>query len=523
MDRGGLLVFCLALGACSGSVLGLPSPAPEVEAGASEDASSDQAPPSDHASAAEPSAIAADAPDVSADASDATADAADAPDVSADASDATADAADRSDSPMDAPDSAARLDGAADAAADAGADAERPVHVSIAPLPDGGSALLRGGAPLYIKGVGGRQNLDLAVKLGANSVRTWGVDDAIMTEASRVGMTVMLGIWLDQTASNYTASYKLDQQTLIQQALDQYKNSPALLMWVLGNELNAGADTPEVWSFVESLAKTLHQQDPHHPVATVLASSPVDTINRIVDLAPSIDVLGVNAYAGIVAVDSMVKQSRFLGPYLVTEWGPNGNWEAPRTTWGSAIEANSTDRAALYQTRYEYIDTLRDRCVGSYVFYWGSTSDTWLTWFNMFAETDADLGLSGESYPSVDVMAYEWSGGTWPANRAPAVQGLTVNGLAAQSSVVVAPSSPLSASVLATDPDGDTLGYAWEIVSEPASWSPSRPTRAGLPEKSAIPTRTITAPAVVGAYRLYVYVVDGKGHAGTANLPFSVQ
>jgi hypothetical protein len=36
------------------------------------------------------------------------------------------------------------------------------------------------------------------------------------------------------------------------------------------------------------------------------------------------------------------------------------------------------------------------------------------------------------------------------------------------------------------------------------------------------PTLNYTAPTTSGQYRLFVYVLDGKGHAGTANIPFKV-
>jgi len=32
----------------------------------------------------------------------------------------------------------------------------------------------------------------------------------------------------------------------------------------------------------------------------------------------------------------------------------------------------------------------------------------------------------------------------------------------------------------------------------------------------------VTAPSETGEYRLFVYVIDGNGHAGTANIPFRV-
>jgi hypothetical protein len=48
------------------------------------------------------------------------------------------------------------------------------------------------------------------------------------------------------------------------------------------------------------------------------------------------------------------------------------------------------------------------------------------------------------------------------------------------------------------------------------------PPRVGTPQKGTTPTLTVTAPATAGEYRLFVYVLDGKGHAGTANLPFRV-
>jgi hypothetical protein len=84
------------------------------------------------------------------------------------------------------------------------------------------------------------------------------------------------------------------------------------------------------------------------------------------------------------------------------------------------------------------------------------------------------------------------------------------------------------ASVSASDPDSDTLSFAWELHGEVA-----KPGIGGDPEKAPTqhtqavrssdgPTATIVLPSEPGKYRLYVYVRDGKGSATTANVPLLV-
>jgi hypothetical protein len=71
------------------------------------------------------------------------------------------------------------------------------------------------------------------------------------------------------------------------------------------------------------------------------------------------------------------------------------------------------------------------------------------------------------------------------------------------------------------------MSYVWEVLEDPAqpdlkgAPEPREP-RVGSPQKGTMPSITITAPSQSGQYRLLVYVLDGKGHAGTANIPFRV-
>ncbi|HEX3695910.1 MAG TPA: hypothetical protein VH374_11015 [Polyangia bacterium] len=55
------------------------------------------------------------------------------------------------------------------------------------------------------------------------------------------------------------------------------------------------------------------------------------------------------------------------------------------------------------------------------------------------------------------------------------------------------------------------------------AWSGSRPARVGLSQWTAAPMLAIPAPTAAGNFRAYVYALDGKGHAGTANIPFQVK
>lgn len=131
---------------------------------------------------------------------------------------------------------------------------------------------------------------------------------------------------------------------------------------------------------------------------------------------------------------------------------------------------------------------------------------------------------SGERLGAVDAMTYAWTG-RWPENRAPLLTRITTS--AAEMSLV--PGATFTAEVLATVPDGDPLIARWEVRSETVD------RKAGGDAESEPPAHpesfveshglhgAFRAPDLPGAYRLYVYVYDGKGHAATANVPFSVR
>ncbi|MFH1983515.1 MAG: glycoside hydrolase family 2 TIM barrel-domain containing protein [Pseudomonadota bacterium] len=421
----------------------------------------------------------------------------------------------------------------ADSPEDAGAFVPAPnlAHTSVEIRTDAGRyRLYRGGEPYFIKGVGGTQALASARVLGANSLRTWGAQNgaAVLEKADALGMSVLLGIWLSHRASDYRDPAYMARKTAEVTALAaQYRNHSALLMWALGNEINLqGADIPEAWHFVDTLARLIKRLDPGHPVISVIAFTP-ETLDRIARFAPSLDAVGVNAYGALPKLRAAMEASAYSGPYLVTEWGVTGHWEAERTDWDRPIEPPSTAKASMIR-RYYVQDILAnsDRCIGSYVFLWGQKQERTPTWYSLLIENLP--GFEGQHLfsPAVDVMSYNWSG-TWPDNRAPEVSQLSINGFHAKDGVALGPETQIIAVVTARDPESAPLTYVWEILAEPTAVGfggapESRPPTVGRVRYSSAPELKLSVPDQAGAYRLFVYAVDDKNHVGTANIPFRV-
>lgn len=389
--------------------------------------------------------------------------------------------------------------------------------------------MTRDGAPYYVNGIDGSFNLDLAQRSGVNSIRTFDSAGALalLDMAASHCMTVLLGISLSNTPADYTnPTFLAAKRAEVANLLATIKDHRALLMWGIGNEIQlaAGNDNQTTVGFVKELADTIHMQDHNHPVLTALAGANVTFINHIVQWAPTLDAIGINSYAGVTTVATDVGRSTYTGPFFLTEWGPTGWWEAPKTTWGVPIEQTSGDKGRVYKTRYASF-AHKSRVLGDYVFLWGQKIENTPTWFGMFLETETALGIAGESLPTVDTMTTAWSG-TSPTNHAPDVTALTLAGKAASASVTLTAGQSVPAVVTASEPDGDTMSYVWEILQDPSSTTSNmgeaRKPRVGTPQKGTTPMINITAPTAAGQYRLFVYVLDGKGHAGTANIPFRV-
>ena len=385
--------------------------------------------------------------------------------------------------------------------------------------------------PFYIKGAGIEWGSPEKLREhGGNSFRTWSTDNGrhtgqqVLDRALSNGLFVAMGLDVDHERRGFdydnTNSVARQFELLKSQVL-RYRNHPALLLWVVGNELNFEKN-PKVWDAVNDLSRMVHELDPNHPTTSTLAGFRQETANLVKTRAPDLDFVSFQMYCDIINLPKYLREAAWDKPYIVTEWGATGHWECGKTAWGAPIENDSTTKADLYEKRFRaVIEPDQKLCLGSYVFLWGNKQERTPTWYGMFLN-------SGEETAPVDVMHHVWTG-SWPTNRSPRLEGIWLDGKTATQNVRLHTGQAYVAKVAASDADHDSLSYRWEVMEESAETkvggdAESRPAR--VPDLIEAPQRNETslrAPNKPGAYRLFAYVFDGKGHAAHANIPFYVE
>lgn len=382
--------------------------------------------------------------------------------------------------------------------------------------------------PFYVKGVVGDTYLEKVKGYGGNSIRM-GSRKENLDRAHQLGLNVLVNLPAD--AERYGFSYDdtaavRKQTEKIVSIVNNTKDHPAVLMWTIGNELDFippnNPFNPKVWDAVNEAARAIKQADPNHPVMTVIGTSRMYKVADIVKRCPDLDLLGINSYGDIYTIGDTLAKYGWTKPYVIAEWGPDGYWEVKKTSWKAPYEQTGREKYDCYENKYLRAMSARNRrCLGSYVFYWsGFKQETTHTWFCMFDST-------GLESPQVGLMHRMWTG-LMKENEAPIVDSLNIDNYVRYQDIIFEPGSSHSARVTASDHDNDELSYKWEIKPEAKYAS-----YAGQGEVAPKPLPGLVtgndsnvsfkAPAEQGAYRLFVYAFDNKGHFSTANLPFLVK
>jgi hypothetical protein len=392
---------------------------------------------------------------------------------------------------------------------------------------ENGFQLYRGGEPYYIKGAGGKVQIDELLYVGGNSIRTWGVDEA--DEALRIAeendLTVMFGLWVQHERHGFdyndTAAVAAQLERFTE-VVKKYKDHPNILLWGIGNEVDLFYSNTKVWDAIQEIAAMIHRIDPNHPTSTVTAGLDSNEVQEVLKRAPDIDIYGFNTYGDIARHSNNIREYGWNGPYIISEWGPNGHWEVAKTDWGAPVEQTSTEKAHSYRKRYQnYIEDKRGECIGAYVFLWGQKQETTSTWYGLFT-TDG-----GPTEP-VDELYHFWQDQPIP-NNAPSISNFTLNGQKPTESIKLTAGFKYDALVEHNDPEGDKLNVQWLVYPEAVNTKAGGDFEDALPPVLGVLSRRknnqvqLKAPEEEGAYRLFVFVRDQEERTAYANIPFYVE
>jgi hypothetical protein len=256
-----------------------------------------------------------------------------------------------------------------------------PVKVEIVST-DSGYQLMRGGQPYVIKGAGmAFDDIGNFAAHGGNSIRNWTTNlegqstRDLLDSAGAHGVTVAL--CLSMQAERWGFDYNDDaavaaQLAAFREEVIRYRDHPALLVWIIGNELNHSYSNPRVYDAVNDVAGMIHELDPNHPTTTTVEGVKPDVINEILSRAPNLDFISFQLYGELFVLPERIEAAKYRRPFMVTEWGAIGYWEMEATAWGAPTEMTSSEKADVFlRGQQQILDSLGGQMIGSYAFLWG--------------------------------------------------------------------------------------------------------------------------------------------------------
>jgi len=166
---------------------------------------------------------------------------------------------------------------------------------------------------------------------------TYGISTVLNHTFGRYGLTIN-GKW--ETNTDY--SNPIVKELLLKEVKElaiQYKNTPGLLMYLLGNENNYGLfwrgaetenipvqdrqstkDAHHLYQLFNDAAKEMKLNDSNHPVA--ICNGDLMFLDIIAKECTDVDVLGINVYRGVSFGDLFDRVKReYNKPVMLTEFG----------------------------------------------------------------------------------------------------------------------------------------------------------------------------------------------------------
>ncbi|MDR2880404.1 MAG: hypothetical protein LBV29_00680 [Azoarcus sp.] len=363
---------------------------------------------------------------------------------------------------------------------------------------------------------GDRAALEKLAAAGANAVRVYHERDAwVLDEARKLGIGVLMGLDVGLPRQGF----RLDdpkavaaQENRIRAFVQRYRKHPALLAWVIGNEVEHGMPDPmPSWREIDRLAGVVKKLDPAHPAVMSVNDGDAQYLKRLAGCCAHIDMIGINLYANAAfGLDERIRAAGIGKPLLITELGPLGQWQAGRKPWGAPVEFTSREKADYFRRVLAELGK-NPQVRGTFAFLWGVKQEQTATWHSLLLSDNTLTEMT-------DALSEAW--GRPPARPAPSILGIGI------SADVFAPGAVVSSTI---DVRGENLVTGW-LVRKEATELGGGGEAEPLPEPVGVEvlsagTSSIRfhAPSIPGAYRLFITVRDGNGKAATANLPFLVK
>jgi beta-galactosidase/beta-glucuronidase len=250
------------------------------------------------------------------------------------------------------------------------------------------------------------RDLPLLRQMGANTVRLWGwtydADHSDFLEAAHTNgirpIYVIVSYWLDPSRDISKPETREEITAEFTQMVAIHKEYPAVLMWAIGNELNApwmfGNDS-ELFSLIDEMAEAAHIEEgvDHHPVTTPLAD--VDLINTIANRdpeVPNLDLWSIQVYRGSSFGSLFANYAAVSDkPLVITEYGIDGYDDQNREEY----ERVGVPYQAIYaESLWNEIVANSDVCSGGSIM---AYSDEW--WKGKHGPTDSSHPLCPDADP----------------------------------------------------------------------------------------------------------------------------
>jgi len=366
------------------------------------------------------------------------------------------------------------------------------------------------------------------VSLGVNTIRTWGTDadsQVLFDAAAAHGIRVIAGFWIQPGGGpgsggcpdfvagtdSYLDAVRSDVATFV----EKYKNHDAVLMWSIGNESLLGLGNCYTGSqledqrnayaaFVEELAQDAKAIDANHPVTSTDAW--VGAWPYLKNNAPSLDLYAINSYGAISGVQQAWEDGGYTVPYVVTETGPQGEWETPADATGKPSEPSDAAKAQAYLDAWTEITSNAGVALGATMFHFGTETDFGGVWFNLYP---------GEKKRAAWYAVAQAYGGPAAADdKAPTITAVT----APTTSVVGGSTFEIAATV--ADPESDPVTVSIQQSGNYATGSGALAPATAVAKGTGV--WTVTAPQDAGVWKFYVTATDDHGNIAYAPVSVAV-